>query len=74
MKESVGKENLADNRVIYVPEYLVIFEHLATLAKEYDLELVERKNFHEFYGDNIEREQETFNRMVMKDGIKITEE
>jgi hypothetical protein len=57
MKESVGTENLAENKVIYVPEYLVIFEHLSKLALEYDLELVERKNFHEFYAENIEREQ-----------------
>jgi len=42
-------EDAVDN----VPEYLVDFNLLIQIANEVDLELVERKSFHEFYVDNI---------------------
>lgn len=41
----------------YVPEYFVIFDEFVKLAKEYGLELVESKNFHDFYSENIENEK-----------------
>jgi len=40
---------MSEDRPVYVPEYLVSFDHLQQLALEYDLKLVEKKNFHEFY-------------------------
>lgn len=34
---------------VYVPEYLIIFDFLVEIAKEYELELIEKKNFHDYY-------------------------
>lgn len=69
MKDAVGKERMSEDRPIYVPEFLVIFEHLERIALEYDLKLVEKKNFHEFYDENIafKEQSDLFDRMVMKD-------
>lgn len=69
LKDAVGKERLSEGRPVYVPEYLVSFEHLEKIALEYDLELVEKKNFHEFYADNIniDKNTELFQRMVGKE-------
>lgn len=36
----------ANGTIEYVPEYLVIFKKFVELAKEYDLKLVKRENFH----------------------------
>ncbi len=47
---------MSEDRPVYVAEYLVNFDHLEKLALEYGLKLVERKNFHEFYHDNIDKE------------------
>ena len=48
------KEELPDREILhYVPEYLVIVPALVKIAKEYGLELVESKNLHEFYSENI---------------------
>lgn len=47
------KEIGGEINVEYVPEYLIIFKEFTKLAKEYGLELVESKNFHEFYSENI---------------------
>jgi hypothetical protein len=44
---------MSEDRPVYVPEYLVSFDFLEKLAMEYDLKLIEKKNFHEFYDDNI---------------------
>jgi hypothetical protein len=46
---------MSEDRPVYVPEYLVSFDHLETIALEYGLKLIERKNLHEFYADNIEK-------------------
>lgn len=67
LKDAVGKERLSEGRPVYVPEYLVSFDHLERIALEYDLELVEKKNFHEFYADNIDRNTDLFQRMVGKE-------
>ena len=45
-----------------MPEYLVIFEHLEKLAAEYNLQLVEKTNFAEFYEKRTD--QVLFDRMV----------
>ena len=43
--------------MIYVPEYLIIFDKFVELAKEYGLELQESKNFHDFYAENIQNQK-----------------
>lgn len=40
-------------RLHYVPEYLVILNSLEKIAQEYGLKLIESKNMHEFYSENI---------------------
>lgn len=40
-------------KIHYVPEYLVLVKDFIELAKEYNLEVEESKNFHEFYSENI---------------------
>lgn len=41
----------------YVPEFLVIVPSLEKIAAEYGLELVESKNLHEFFSENINKKQ-----------------
>ena len=68
---------MSEDRPVYVPEYLVSFDHLQQLALEYDLKLVEKKNFHEFYQEhiNIGDNQNLFQRMVASQvSDKMTEE
>ena len=62
----VGRERLSEDRPVYVPEYLVPFDHLQIVAREYGLELVEKKNFIEFYQDFIDERhnRDLFDRMV----------
>ncbi len=57
---------MSEDRPVYVPEYLVSFDHLEKLALEYDLKLIEKKNFHEFYADSIPlgENKSLFERMV----------
>ena len=77
MKDAVGRHRLSEDRPVYVPEYQVSFDHLEQLALEYDLKLIEKKNFHEFYADNIDRldNQTVFQRMVASEvEDKMTEE
>lgn len=49
------REEKSDKSAVlhYVPEYLVIVPTLLKIAKEYGLKLVESKNMHEFYSENI---------------------
>lgn len=48
------REELPEKHILhYVPEYLVIVPSLVKIAREYGLELVESKNLHEFYSENI---------------------
>jgi mRNA (guanine-N7-)-methyltransferase len=77
LKDAVGRHRLSEDRPVYVPEYLVSFDCLEELAAEYGLRLVEKKNFHEFYADNIDlRDNQTiFQRMVASEvEDKMTEE
>ena len=54
----------ADGQKILVPEFLVPFEALATLAaEEFELELEENINFHEFYEKKYERVREEAQRL-----------
>jgi mRNA (guanine-N7-)-methyltransferase len=41
----------------YVPEFLVIVPSLQKIAAEYGLELVESKNLHEYFSENINKRQ-----------------
>lgn len=54
LKDAVGKHRMSEDRPVYVAEYLVSFDFLEQIALEYGLKLVERKNFHEFYQENID--------------------
>ena len=54
LRDAVGLHRMTEDRPVYVPEYLVSFDHFQKIALEYDLQLVERKNFHEFYADTID--------------------
>lgn len=62
----MGRHRMSEDRPVYVPEYLVSFDFLEKLALEYDLKLIEKKNFHEYYADNIglADNQTLFERMV----------
>ena len=70
LEESVGHK-YANGDIEYVPEYLVIFDHFVTLAKEYGLELVWTKNFHKLYLDciKLEQYQKLYNVIVKNDSI-----
>ncbi|CAI2361194.1 unnamed protein product [Moneuplotes crassus] len=65
LEDGVGHKR-ADGTIEYVPEYLVIFKKFVELAKEYDLKLIKRENFHKFYEQNIEiqRNKDLFDRIV----------
>lgn len=52
----------------YVPEYLVIPEAFAALAKEFQLIPEYRRNFHEFYREKIERHRDLFQSMMRNAG------
>lgn len=45
VKQSLGHKR-ADGQIEYVPEYLVVFRKVVEIAKEYDLTLVRKENFH----------------------------
>ena len=45
----MGKKQVADQQVKYVPEYLVHFGSFESIAAEFGLELVKKVNFHEYY-------------------------
>eukprot|EP00347_Sterkiella_histriomuscorum_P015000 403358695 len=77
LKDAIGRERLLEDKKIHVPEYLVIFEYLEKLALEYNLKLIERKNFHEFYQESIQipKNQQLFDKMVAKEsGQKLTQD
>lgn len=46
-------EKTNEKSIHYVPEYIVILKPLKKLAKEYGLELVDSKNLHDFFAENI---------------------
>lgn len=77
LEDGVGHKR-ADGTIEYVPEYLVIFRRFVELAREYDLKLVRKENFHKFYKNNIEnpRNKDIFDKVVRPDQFvgNITEE
>lgn len=54
-----------------VPEYLIHFPTLIELAKEFDLELVMKKNFHEFYNDILHEEKEKNDDLDLMKRMKV---
>ena len=55
-------EDSIDNRdeegkIKYVEEYLIVFKEFVELCKKYDLYLVEKQNFTNFYDEYIKKEQ-----------------
>ena len=48
LSDAIGKK-MSSNKIAYVPEYLVPFEALISMAREYGLKLVKKINFHEYY-------------------------
>eukprot|EP00345_Euplotes_harpa_P004391 CAMPEP_0168325850 /NCGR_PEP_ID=MMETSP0213-20121227/4939_1 /TAXON_ID=151035 /ORGANISM="Euplotes harpa, Strain FSP1.4" /LENGTH=189 /DNA_ID=CAMNT_0008328425 /DNA_START=451 /DNA_END=1016 /DNA_ORIENTATION=- len=70
LEDGVGYKR-TDGQIEYVPEYLVIFKRFVELAKEYDLKLVRRENFHSFYQSSIEnpRNKDLFDKIVNPDSF-----
>jgi mRNA (guanine-N7-)-methyltransferase len=66
LKDAVGRDRQSEKgRPVYVPEYLVPMDYLEQIARdEFELELVEKKNLLEFYQENIESNQDLFQKMV----------
>lgn len=71
LEDGVGHKR-ANGKIEYVPEYLVIFKKFVQLAKEYDLKLVKRENFHKFYENNISfyRNKDLFEKIVQPKTFK----
>lgn len=53
LSDAVGKKQVADQKVKYVPEYLVQFDYLREIALEYGLKLEKKENFHEYYNKKM---------------------
>lgn len=55
----VGTKEETDNVCVlnYVNEYLIVVDELAKIALDYDLELVESRNFHDFFAKNIKKKK-----------------
>ena len=53
LEDSIDKRD-EEGKFKYVGEYLIIFDLFQKIAEEYDLHLVEKKNFHEFYEENMQ--------------------
>ena len=68
--EAIGKETHAnaDNRPKMVDEYLVIFDKMVEVAKEFGLNLVMKKNLKQYYDDMCSEEPES--EKVMEYGEK----
>jgi len=67
---AVGSKTVDENgnvQITYVPEYLIIPENLIKIAKKYDLELVEEKNFHDFCKESIKNK----NFVALMEKLKI---
>ena len=52
LEDAIGKR-LASGAPLYVDEYLVPFDTLVAVAKEYGLELVKKVNFHEYFDQEV---------------------
>lgn len=55
---------------MYVPEFLVVFDFFVDLAKEYGLRLIEKKNFHEIYQDEMNSPHD-YNRRLFKKIVNV---
>jgi len=51
LEDSIDKRD-ENGKFSFVGEYLIIFNKLVEICKEFDLHLVDKKNFHEFYAEN----------------------
>lgn len=56
LEDAIGKRMTA-GPILYVDEYLVPFDTLVEVAKEYGLELVKKTNFHEYFDAQITNPQ-----------------
>jgi mRNA (guanine-N7-)-methyltransferase len=74
LEDSIDKRD-EFGKIKYVGEYLVIFENFVRLCKEYDLQLVERKNFTEFYEENMENKyyRNLFRKMIKEINVPTRE-
>ena len=73
LEDAIGKR-MTSGPILYVDEYLVHFDTLVSVAKEYGLQLEKKVNFHEYFDDQITRprgsesearyQQQLFERMV----------
>jgi len=63
-------------KITYVPEYVIIPENFKKVAKKYDLELVEEKNFHDFCKESIKNKNYValMERLKLDDISKIPKE
>lgn len=61
LEDSIDKRD-ENGQISYVGEYLIIFEKLVEICAEFDLHLVDNKNFHEFYEENS---QNSFYRKIL---------
>ena len=53
--DAIGKK-LLSGPILYVDEYLVTFDTLVTIAKEFGLELEKKVNFHEYFDDLVQNQ------------------
>lgn len=74
LEDGVGYKR-SDDKIEYVPEYLVNFEYFKKLASEYGLKLRAKKNLLKLYADAMEDEKnrELFKRIVKEDVMKQAE-
>ena len=52
LADAIGKK-LISGPILYVDEYLVHFDTLVSVARDYGLELVKKVNFHEYFDSLI---------------------
>lgn len=68
LEDAVGeKKQISEDDPIltYVPEYLIEFKNFVDLAKKFNFELVEEKNFLDYYQENRVKFKELFSRMKL---------
>lgn len=69
LEDAVGdKKQLSDDDPIitYVPEYLIEFQNFVKTAENFGLELIEQKNFLDFYKDNRDEHKNLFSVLKLK--------
>ena len=73
LEDSLDKRD-ESGQIKSVKEYLIIFEEFVKLCKEYDLYLVEKKNFVDFYQENIKQYDKLFYKMVNMNSSSISQQ